>query len=87
MTTSKALVFDIKRFAVHDGDGIRTTIFFKGCPLHCIWCQNPEGISPQRQPVYFQNNCIHCRCCEKYAKAGQMIYQNDRPYFNKDYQR
>ena len=42
MTTSKALVFDIKRFAVHDGDGIRTTIFFKGCPLHCIWCQNPE---------------------------------------------
>ena len=86
MTTSKALVFDIKRFAVHDGDGIRTTIFFKGCPLHCIWCQNPEGISPQRQPVYFQNNCIHCRCCEKYAKAGQMIYQNDRPYFNKDYQ-
>ena len=44
MTTSKALVFDIKRFAVHDGDGIRTTIFFKGCPLHCIWCQNPISV-------------------------------------------
>lgn len=86
MTTSKALVFDIKRFAVHDGDGIRTTIFFKGCPLRCIWCQNPEGISTLRKPIYFQNNCIHCRCCEKYAKEGQMIYQNDRPYFNKDYQ-
>lgn len=38
----QALVFDIKRFAVHDGDGIRTTVFFKGCPLRCKWCQNPK---------------------------------------------
>ncbi len=42
----KACIFDIKRFAVHDGPGIRTTVFFKGCPLHCSWCHNPEGISP-----------------------------------------
>ena len=42
----KACIFDIKRFAVHDGPGIRTTVFFKGCPLHCWWCHNPEGISP-----------------------------------------
>ena len=47
MTTSKYLVFDIKRFAVHDGEGLRTTIFFKGCPLRCRWCQNPEGLLPQ----------------------------------------
>jgi pyruvate formate lyase activating enzyme len=42
----KACIFDIKRFALHDGPGIRTTVFFKGCPLHCWWCHNPEGISP-----------------------------------------
>jgi pyruvate formate lyase activating enzyme len=43
----KACIFDIKRFAVHDGPGIRTTVFFKGCPLNCRWCHNPEGISPE----------------------------------------
>ena len=42
----EACIFDIKRFAVHDGPGIRTTVFFKGCPLYCWWCHNPEGISP-----------------------------------------
>ncbi|MBQ2768344.1 MAG: 4Fe-4S cluster-binding domain-containing protein, partial [Clostridia bacterium] len=42
----KAKIFEIKRFAVHDGDGIRTTVFFKGCPLQCVWCHKPEGISP-----------------------------------------
>ena len=85
MKISKALVFDIKRFAVHDGHGIRTTVFFKGCPLRCVWCQNPEGLSAQRQPLYFQKSCIHCRRCEQYAREGQMIYQNDRPYFHKDF--
>ena len=39
-----ATIFEIKRFAVHDGDGIRTTVFFKGCPLRCVWCHNPGGI-------------------------------------------
>ncbi len=86
MKTSKALVFDIKRFAVHDGHGLRTTIFFKGCPLRCVWCQNPEGLSQKRRPIYFENNCIHCRRCEQFAKDGQMTYQNDRPYFNLEYQ-
>jgi pyruvate formate lyase activating enzyme len=47
----KGLIFDIKRFAVHDGPGIRTTVFLKGCPLSCRWCHNPEGISPDRVTV------------------------------------
>ena len=51
-------IFQIKRFAIHDGDGIRTTIFFKGCPLKCIWCHNPEGISLNPQLAYYQKNCI-----------------------------
>ena len=51
-TTDKGLIFDIKRFSVNDGPGIRTTIFFKGCPLSCWWCHNPEGISPEIEEVY-----------------------------------
>lgn len=85
MKTFKALVFDIKRFAVHDGSGIRTTVFFKGCPLRCKWCQNPEGLSPKRRPIYFENNCIHCHKCELFALENQITYENNRPYFNLAY--
>lgn len=85
MKTSKALVFDIKRFAVHDGHGIRTTVFFKGCPLRCLWCQNPEGLSPHKKPIYFENQCIHCQLCKQHAHVNQLVYQNERPYFNNDY--
>ncbi|MCD8027471.1 MAG: glycyl-radical enzyme activating protein [Erysipelotrichaceae bacterium] len=86
MITSSALVFDIKRFAVHDGSGLRTTVFFKGCPLRCKWCQNPEGLSPKQRPIYFENSCIHCHRCEQVAYDNQMTYQNNRPYFNLNYQ-
>ena len=78
MKISKALIFDIKRFAIHDGSGLRTTVFFKGCPLRCLWCQNPEGLNTQRQVIYFKNKCIHCRCCQQFKE--QINYQNDRPY-------
>ena len=57
------LIFDIKRYAIHDGPGIRTTVFFKGCPLRCCWCHNPEGLSPQPQIVYRQDRCIGCKAC------------------------
>lgn len=59
----KAKIFEIKRFAVHDGDGIRTTVFFKGCPLKCVWCHNPEGISFKPELAYYQNKCINCGEC------------------------
>ena len=61
----RALISDIKRFAVHDGDGIRTTIFFKGCPLKCIWCHNPESISFKPQIAFYKNKCIGCKECKK----------------------
>lgn len=86
MKTFKALVFDIKRFAVHDGHGLRTTVFLKGCPLRCQWCQNPEGLSTKRKPIYFQNSCIHCRRCERFSKNNQMKYEKGRPFFNPQYQ-
>lgn len=61
----RAIISDIKRFAVHDGDGIRTTVFFKGCPLKCVWCHNPESISFQPQIAFYENKCIGCGECEK----------------------
>ena len=86
MKISKALVFDIKRFAVHDGYGLRTTVFFKGCPLRCKWCQNPEGLSSQRRLIYFENSCIHCQRCVEFSKKNQIKYENNRPYFNLQYE-
>ena len=57
------LMLDTKRMAIHDGPGIRTSFFVKGCPLHCVWCHNPEAISPERQVARFQHLCQHCRKC------------------------
>ena len=57
------LIFDIKRYAINDGPGIRTTIFMKGCPLRCVWCHNPESWSPQPQVLYKRSKCIGCRSC------------------------
>jgi len=59
----KGLVFDIKKFAIDDGPGIRTTIFLKGCPLRCSWCHNPEGQTSAPEIMYRQKKCIRCEEC------------------------
>jgi len=56
-------VFNIMRFSTHDGPGIRTTVFFKGCPLSCWWCHNPEGQSFRPELLYFEERCRHCGDC------------------------
>ena len=58
-------IFDIKEMAVHDGPGIRTTVFFKGCPLRCRWCHNPEGLSFEPQLMYKSAKCVGCKKCQK----------------------
>lgn len=60
---NKGLFFDIKRYSINDGPGIRVTVFMKGCPLSCIWCHNPESISPNTQKMYSKSKCIGCGDC------------------------
>ena len=61
----KGVIFDVKEFSLNDGPGIRTTVFFKGCPLRCIWCHNPEGLSPKRELFITHNGCTNCGLCKK----------------------
>lgn len=58
-----AIVFDVQRFCLHDGPGIRTTVFFKGCPLRCIWCQNPESQKQEPEMAYYADSCQACDRC------------------------
>ena len=61
----KAVIFNIMRYGIHDGPGIRTTVFFKGCPMSCKWCHNPESLDPKPQAVFDPRKCIKCGHCEK----------------------
>lgn len=72
----KANVFDIKRFSINDGDGIRTTIFLKGCPLRCLWCQNPEGLNPEISLWYAKNICVACKSCIASCEYGALSWDD-----------
>ena len=70
-------IFDIKRYAIHDGPGIRTTIFLKGCPLQCWWCHNPEGLAESAQRFYNSDRCIGCEACIDEC-PGQALHKGRR---------
>ncbi len=55
----KGIVFNIQKFSIHDGPGVRTTVFLKGCPLRCKWCSNPESQLSRVQIMYHSDNCLH----------------------------
>ena len=81
----KGLIFNIQKFSIHDGPGIRTTVFFKGCPLKCKWCSNPESQLHKLQILYDFEKCVHCKkCllnCPKQAiteKENHMIFNHDK---------
>ena len=59
----KARLFDIQRFSIHDGPGIRTTVFFKGCNLRCKWCHNPESQAAEQQLMFYKDKCVGCGAC------------------------
>lgn len=66
----QGLIFDVKRFSIHDGPGIRTTVFLKGCPLSCAWCHNPESISPEPLKTFHPSRCIGCGQCSQGCFTG-----------------
>jgi pyruvate formate lyase activating enzyme len=72
-------VFDIKRYALHDGPGIRTTVFLKGCPLRCPWCHNPEGVSPAPEFMWWEVRCLGCRACEQACPRGAISFPGAAP--------
>lgn len=72
-----ALVYDIQRFCLHDGPGVRTTIFFKGCPLRCPWCSNPESISPAPEVYYLRSKCIACGECVRACRDNCLHLTED----------
>jgi len=61
----KAVIFNILRYCIHDGPGIRTTVFFKGCPLACKWCHNPESLEQKPIKIFYPEKCIKCGHCDK----------------------
>ena len=72
--SKKGLIFNIQRFSLHDGPGIRTTIFFKGCPLSCLWCQNPEGLSSNIEIFQYSAKCIGCKSCLNKCPEGAISF-------------
>jgi len=71
------IVFDIKRYAIHDGPGIRTTVFLKGCLLNCPWCHNPEGKSTEQEFMWWKERCMGCRDCQNACPNGAISFPDD----------
>ena len=71
---TKGLVFGIQHFSIHDGDGIRSNVFLKGCPLRCLWCHNPEGLTTEVGIQYIKNKCRGCGKCGYIFKNMHDLY-------------
>ena len=82
MTTG--IIFNIQRYSIHDGPGIRTTVFLKGCPLNCWWCQNPESQLSGREMIFWGDRCIGCGACSTICPSGAIKIKNGIPVTEKE---
>lgn len=73
MSSESAIITSIQRASTHDGPGIRTTVFFKGCPLNCAWCHNPECINPLPEIMFYPEKCINCGMCREGCYSGARV--------------
>lgn len=80
----QGITFNIQKFSIHDGPGIRTTVFFKGCPLRCQWCSNPESQLHQIQIVCSHDNCLKCQTCLRHCPQKAIYFENNRIQFHYD---
>ncbi len=76
--SASAMIFNIERNALHDGPGIRTLVFFKGCPLRCLWCSNPEGQRLARDLLYDRGSCVGCHACAKSCPVRAIEVQGEK---------
>ncbi len=81
---AEGYIFNIQRFSIHDGPGIRTTVFFKGCPLNCWWCHNPEGQSLQRELLVFNNRCIGCGTCASVCERKAITIKEGKAVLDRE---
>ncbi len=78
MNSNKNLIFNIQKFSIHDGPGIRTTIFYKGCPLSCLWCHNPESKKSVSEILTKEQNCKCCGSCLSQCPVNRLYIDNGR---------
>ena len=81
LSANEGVVFDIQRFNVHDGPGIRTLVFLKGCSLSCGWCSNPESWNPEAEIVFYSDKCIGCGRCVKTCQSGALRKSDNKIIF------
>ncbi|KLU66546.1 4-hydroxyphenylacetate decarboxylase activating enzyme [Desulfosporosinus acididurans] len=82
----KARIFNVQKYSIYDGPGIRTLIFFQGCPLRCQWCSNPEGLERKFQVMYMEDLCVHCGSCVSVCPENihYFIKAEDEPQFHNE---